>query len=82
MGYVVDLTLIMKEVFQESLQHQDGKVTQERVEDIVERFDTSQKKISVHTDIRSFASTMNLFAKNAAVDQIETLIKENQELSS
>lgn len=77
MGYVVDLTLIMKEVFQESLKHQDGKVTQERVEDIIERFDSSQKKTNVHIDIRSFASTMNLFAKGAAVDHIETLIKEN-----
>ena len=81
MGYVVDLTLIMKEVFQESLKHQDGKVTQECVEDIVEKFDASQKKTGVHTDIRSFASTMNLFAKGAAVDQIETLIEENQQFS-
>ncbi|KAF8720436.1 hypothetical protein AX14_010969 [Amanita brunnescens Koide BX004] len=77
MGYVVDLTLIMKDVFQESLKHKDGKVTKERVEEIIDVFDKSQKKISVHTEIQAFSLTMNLFAKDAAVDQIEALINDS-----
>jgi hypothetical protein len=77
MGYVVDLTLIMKDVFQESLKHKDGKVTKERVEEIIDVFDKSQKKISVHAEIQAFSLTMNLFAKDAAVDQIEALINDS-----
>ena len=74
MGYVVDLTLIMKAVFQESLKQQDSKVTQDRVNDIVGEFNKWGKKTEIHNVITSFSSTANLFAKDAVVGEIEHLI--------
>ena len=74
MGYVVDLTLIMKAVFQESLNEKDSKVTQERVNDIVDKFNKWGKKTEVHRVIASFSSNANVFAKDAVVDKIEHLI--------
>lgn len=74
MGYVVDLTLIMKAVFQESLKQQDSKVTQDRVNDIVGEFNKWGKKTEIHSVITSFSSTANLFAKDAVVGEVEHLI--------
>jgi hypothetical protein len=74
MGYVVDLTLIMKAVFQESLKQQDSKVTQERVNIIVDEFNKWEKKTEVHRGITSFSSTANLFGKDAVVNKIEHFI--------
>ena len=74
MGYVVDLTLIMKAVFQESLKQQDSKVTQDRVNDIVGEFNKWGKKTEINSVITSFSSTANLFAKDAVVGEIEHLI--------
>ena len=64
----------MKAVFQESLKEKDSKVTQERVNDIVDEFDKWGKKTEVHRVIASFSSTANLFAKGAVVNKIEHLI--------
>lgn len=81
MGYVVDLTLIMQAVFQASLEHQEGIVAQQRVEQIADRFNKSEKKNSIHTEIKSFASHQNPFAKNTAVHKIEALIEQNRDFS-
>ena len=70
----MDLTLIMKAVFQESLKQQDSKVTQDRVNDIVGEFNKWGKKTEIHSVITSFSSTANLFAKDAVVGEIEHLI--------
>ena len=81
MGYVVDLTLIMHAVFQASLEHQEGIVEQQRVEQIAERFNKSSKKHSIHTEIKTFASQQNPFAKDTAVHKIEALIAQYRNFS-
>lgn len=81
MGYVVDLTLIMQAVFQASLEHQEGIVEQQRVEQIADRFNKSEKKNSIHMEIKSFASHQNPFAKDTAVLKIEALITQNRDFS-
>lgn len=79
MGYVVDLTLILQALFQISLEdHFEGKVTSERVIDIIYEFDTSEKKRRIHAAIRSFVGAHYPFAKNNVIDKIESLLDENE----
>ncbi|KAF8335238.1 hypothetical protein F5887DRAFT_614117 [Amanita rubescens] len=79
MGYVVDLTLILQAVFQVSLEdHLEGKVTPDRVIDIIYEFETSKKKRQIHDAIWSFVEAQYPFAKNNVVDKIESLLDENE----
>ncbi|KAK2463327.1 hypothetical protein APHAL10511_004638 [Amanita phalloides] len=79
MGYVVDLTLILQDVFQDSLDDRGaGIVTRDRVRDIVNNFDQSGKKKEIHDEIKAFVGNQNLFAKNAVVQKIESLIDTNR----
>lgn len=76
MGYVVDLTLILQAVFQASLQDRaEGKVTQDRVTEIIYEFHFSEKKKRIHNAI---VGTQHLVAKNSMVEQIKSLINENE----
>ena len=76
MGYVVDLTLVLQAVFQVSLQDRsEGKVTADRVNEIIYEFHFSEKKKRIHNAIRAFQPT---FMKGDVVDKIESLIKENE----
>ncbi|KAF8351818.1 kinase-like domain-containing protein [Amanita rubescens] len=79
MGYVVDLTLILQAVFQVSLQDRlEGKVTQDRVNEIIYEFHCSDKKKRIHDAIRSFVVAQHPFAKDNVVNRIESLIKDNE----
>jgi hypothetical protein len=83
MGYVVDLTLILQAVFQVSLQDRlEGKVTQDRVNEIIYEFHCSDKKKRIHEAIRSFVVAQHPFAKDSVVNKIESLIKDNEVCSS
>ena len=75
MGYVVDLTIILQAVFLVALQHAEGRVTQERVNEIIYEFYFSEKKKRIHNTIRSFQPS---FTKSDVVDKIESLIKSNE----
>jgi hypothetical protein len=76
MGYVVDLTLILQAVFQASLQDRaEGKVTQDRVTEIIYEFHFSEKKKRIHDAI---VGTQHLVAKGSMVEQIKSLINENE----
>ena len=75
MGYVVDLTIILQAVFLVALQHAEGRVTQERVNEIIYEFYFSEKKKLIHNTIRSFQPS---FTKSDVVEKIESLIKSNE----
>ena len=76
MGYVVDLTLVLQAVFQVSLQDRsDGKVTADRVNEIIYEFHFSDKKKRIHNAIRAFQPS---FMKGDVVEKIESLIKDNE----
>ena len=76
MGYVVDLTLILQAAFLVSLQdHSEGKVTVDRVNEIIYEFYFSEKKKRVHNAIWDFQPS---FSKGDVVDKIESLLKENE----
>ena len=79
MGYVVDLTLILQAIFQVSLQDTlEGKVAEDRVDEIIYEFHCSDKKKRIHDTIRSFVGTQHPFAKESVVEKIESLIKDNE----
>jgi len=76
MAYVVDLTLIQQVVFQVSLQDRtEGKVTQERVTEIIYEFHLSEKKKRIHDTI---VGLQHVVAKDSMVEQIMSLIKGNE----
>ncbi|KAF8351830.1 hypothetical protein F5887DRAFT_3940, partial [Amanita rubescens] len=75
MGYVVYLTLILQAVFLVSLQdHSEGKVSLDRVKEVIYEFYFSEKKKRIHNAIRDFQPS---FTKGDVVDKIESLLKEN-----
>ena len=76
MAYVVDLTLIQQAVFQVSLQDRtEGKVTQERLIEIIYEFHLSEKKKRIHDAI---IGLQHVVAKDSMVEQIASLIKGNE----
>ena len=75
MGYVVDLTIILQAVFQVSLHHAEGKVTQERVDEVIYEFYFSEKKKHIHNTIRSFQPSLST---SDVVGKIESMIKNNE----
>jgi hypothetical protein len=76
MAYVVGLTLIQQVVFQVSLQDRtEGKVTQERVTEIIYEFHLSEKKKRIHDTI---IGLQHVVAKDSMVEQIASLIKGNE----
>jgi hypothetical protein len=76
MGYAVDLTLILQAVFQVSLQDRaEGKVTKDRVTEIIYEFHLSEKKKSIHDAI---VGAQHLVAKDSMVAQIKSLIQANE----
>ena len=76
MGYVVDLTLILQAVFQVSLQDQaEGKLTHDRVTEIIYEFHLSEMKKCIHDAI---VRAQHPVAKDSMVEQITSLIKENE----
>ena len=83
MGYVVDLTLILQAIFQVSLQDPlEGKVAEDRIDEIIYEFHCSDKKKRIHDTIRSFVGIQHPFAKESVVEKIELLIKDNEVCSS
>ena len=83
MGYVVDLTLILQAIFHVSLQDElEGKVTEDRIDEIIYEFHCSDKKKRIHDKIRLFVETQNPFAKESVVEKIESLIHDNEVCSS
>ncbi|KAF8347159.1 kinase-like domain-containing protein [Amanita rubescens] len=76
MGYAVDLTLILQAVFQVSLHDRaEGKTTQDRVSEIIYEFHLSEKKKLIHDAI---VGAQHLVANDSVVEQIKSLIKENE----
>ncbi len=76
MRYVVDLTLILQAVFQVSLHDRtEGKATQDRVSEIIYEFHLSEKKKLIHNAI---VGAQHLVANDSVVEQIKSLIKENE----
>ena len=83
MGYVVDLILILQAVFRVSLEDQfEGKVTADRVNDIIYEFVCSGKKDSIHNAIAAFVGDQRLPAKGEMTNKIRSLIEENEVRSS
>ena len=83
MGYVVDLTLILQAIFQVSLQDRlEGKVSEDRVDEIIYEFHCSDKKKRIHDAIRTFVGNQHPFAKDSVVDKIESLIRDNEVCNS
>ncbi|KAK2462350.1 hypothetical protein APHAL10511_005656 [Amanita phalloides] len=78
-GYVVDLTLILQVVFQVSLQNEEGKVEEDQVMAIVDRFDQSSKKKEIHDKIKGFIDRHYPFTKISVVGKIESLITANRD---
>ena len=77
MGYVVYLTLILQAVFLVSLQdHSEGKVSLDRVKEVIYEFYFSEKKKRIHNAIRDFQPSFT--KKSDVVDKIESLLMENQ----
>ena len=77
MGYVVDLTLILQAMFQVSLQDTEaGSVMVDHIDEILYAFHSSEKKISIHQEIRMF--TRRSFAKGIVVEKIQSLLEGNQ----
>ena len=74
MGYVVDLTIIMQAIFRISLADKEGAVDQERVTEIVNKFDESDTKKEIHEAVRAFVEDKNLLAREGAVGKLEELI--------
>ena len=71
----MDLTLILQAVFQVSLQDRtEGKVTQDRVTEIVYEFYLSEKKKRVHNAIVGAQYQV----ANDVVEQIKLLVNENE----
>ena len=76
MGYVVDLTLILQAVFQVSLQDRtEGKITRDRVTEIIYEFHLSEKKKHIHDTI---VGAQRPVAKDSMAEQMKSLIKENK----
>ena len=79
----MDLTLILQAVFQVSLEdRREGKVTQDRVNEIIYEFHCSDKKKHIHDAIWSFVKSQHPFAKDSVVNKIESLVKDNEVCSS
>ena len=74
MAYLVDLTIILQAVFQVSLQNDEGRVTQEHVNEVIYEFYFSEKKNRIHSTIRLFEPSFTM----DDVDKIEWLIKNNE----
>ena len=74
MGYVVDLTVIMRAVFQASRENEDSILQRERVEAIVDRYEKSGAKRDIHESIRGFVQEQFPFPKSTMVEKIESLI--------
>jgi hypothetical protein len=77
MGYVVDLTLIMRAVFQASRKNEDGIVQRERVEEIIDEYDKSGTKRDIHDSIRGFVQDQFPFPKLSVVEKIESLVNQD-----
>ena len=77
MGYVVDLTLIMRAVFRASCENEDGIIQKNRVEEIIEKYDKSRAKQGVHDSIRGFVQDHYPFLKSTAVEKIESLVNQD-----
>jgi hypothetical protein len=76
MGYVVDLTLILQAVFQVSRQDQaQEKVIRNHITEIIYAFHLSEKKKRIHDAI---VDLQHPVAKGSMVEQIRSLIKENE----
>jgi hypothetical protein len=76
----VDLTLIQQAVFQVSLQDQtEGKVTQERITEIIYEFYLSEKKKRIHDTIIGF---QHVVPRDSMVEQITSLIIKGNEVQS
>ena len=79
MGYVVDLTLILQAVFRVSIEERlEKNAMQERLNEIIYEFHLSERKKLIHDAIWSFVGVRHPFAKDNAVDKIESLIIENE----
>ena len=79
MGYVVDLTLILQGVFRVSIAERlEKNAIQERLNEIIYEFHLSERKKLIHDAIWSFVGVRHPFAKDNAVDKIESLIMENE----
>jgi hypothetical protein len=77
MGYVVDLTVIMRAAFRASRENKDGIIQKERVEEIIEKYDKSAMKRNIHDSIRSFVQDKFPFLKSTAVDGIVSLVNQD-----
>ena len=72
----MDLTLILQAVFQASLQSRtEGNVTQDCITGIIYEFQLSEKKKCIHDAI---LGVQHLVANDSVVQQIKSLIKENE----
>jgi hypothetical protein len=79
MGYVADLTLILQAVFRVSLEDRfEGRITTDRINDIIYEFVCSGKKDSIHTAITSFVGDQHLPPKGEMANKIRLLIEENE----
>ncbi len=56
MGYIVDLTLVLCGVF-----GPHGNVSPSRAQSVIDNFDSSNLKTSIHSDISSFIRTVPQF---------------------
>ena len=76
MGYIVDITLILHAISQVSYQNRiEGKVTEDRVSEIIYEFHLSEKKKRIHDAI---IGLQHVVAKDSMVEQIASLIKGNE----
>jgi hypothetical protein len=74
-GYIVDLTLILCSVFRSS-----GNVSPSDVQSVMDNFDNSRLKTSIHAEISRFIRTVprfNYHDNDVVMEKIIDLIRQN-----
>ena len=81
MAYVVDLIVIMRAVFQASCEDKDGTIQRHRVEEIIDKYNESERKREIHDTIRGFVQHQFPCKRSTVVGKIEALIKEDRDFT-
>ncbi|KAH9942684.1 hypothetical protein B0H21DRAFT_710250 [Amylocystis lapponica] len=80
MAYIVDLTIVMRRLFQLSRAAKSSTLNPESVDEVLKEFDASAEKIEVHDAIREFvaqASFLQTQKKDFVFEKVVSLIREH-----
>ena len=78
MAYVVDLIVIMRAVFQDSCENEDGIIQSQRVEEIIDNYHKSATKKKIHDSIRGFVEHQFPCWRSTVVEKIESMIEQGR----